>query len=179
MKYEFETFCCNCQDAYNPHSGKADVETVRQNLEKLLRNNPEFVEKECGRNAKYGINEIFKDPKHGFIVYTHIIEKGRTSPPHDHGASWAVYGQARKHTAMTEYRRLDDTQKNGWAEIAVSKQYRLEPGMVGKFGPHEIHQIRFEDNARFIRVTGSDLFVEKTLVYDIANHSVKAVGKGY
>ena len=50
--------------------------------------------------------------------------------------------------------------------------------MVGKFGPHDIHQIHFEDEARFIRVTGSDLFKEDTLTYDLVNNSVNIIGTG-
>ena len=95
MKYEFETFCCDCHDEYKLHGNRANVLVVWQNLEKLLRYNPDFVEKECGKHAKYGVHEVYKDPKPGFIVYTHIMKIGPTSPPHDHGASWAVYGQAK------------------------------------------------------------------------------------
>ena len=79
---------------------------------------------------------------------------------------------------MTEYRRLDDKSKPGHAEIEETKKYRLNFGMAGKFGPHAIHQIHFEDEARFIRVTGADLFKEDTLTYDPHNDSVNIVGTG-
>ncbi len=178
MTYEFETFCADCRDAYDPESGDADIEAIRQYLEKLLRTNTEFVEAHCGADAEYGVHEIYRDPDKGFIVYAHNFPKGRTSPPHDHGESWAVYGQAKKFTDMTEWRRLDDGSRDGFAEIEEANTYRLEPGMVGKFGPHDIHQIHFEDDARLIRVTGADLFVMDTLTYDPATHSVKTVGTG-
>ena len=103
-----------------------------------------------------------------------IFNEGKTSPPHDHGASWAVYGQAKKFTDMTEWNRWDDKSKDGYAEIKFSKKYRLDPGMAGKFGPHEIHQIHFEAGARFLRVTGSDLFLEETLSYRPDDKSVIA-----
>ena len=178
MAYEFKTFCNDCRNAYDPINGKADLETIRENLENLLQNNLEFVEKHCGPSVEIGVHELYKDEVTGFIVYAHIQDKGRTSPPHDHGASWAVYGQAKKFTDMTEWRRLDDKSKDGYAEIETTRSYRLEPGMAGKFGPHEIHQISFEDGARFVRVTGSDLFVEDTLTYNPDEKSVNVVGEG-
>ena len=178
MAYEFKTFCNDCRNAYDRINGKADLETIRENLENLLQNNLEFVEKHCGPSVEIGVHELYKDEKTGFIVYAHIQDKGRKSPPHDHGSSWAIYGQAKKFTDMTEWRRLDDKSKDGYAEIKTTRSYRLEPGMAGKFGPHEIHQISFEDGARFVRVTGSDLFVEDTLTYNPDENSVNVVGEG-
>ena len=178
MAYQFENFLNDCRDAYNPANGKANLEIIQHKLGKLLQSNQEFVESECGPLVEFGVHEIYRDPERGFIVYAHIPEKGRTSPPHDHGASWAIYGQTKKFTDMTEYRRLDDGLQDDYAKIEASKQYRLIPGMVGKFGPHEIHQISFEDGARFVRITGSDLFVENTLVYDLEANGVKSVGEG-
>ena len=178
MIYEFESFCADCRNSYNQITGEADLEIIRQNLEKLIKENSEFVETSCGANAEYGVNELYTDAQNGFIVYAHNIKTGRTSPPHDHGASWAVYGQAKKYTDMTEYRRLDDKSEAGHAEIEETKRYRLDFGMAGKFGPHAIHQIHFEDEARFIRVTGADLFKEATLTYDPENDSVNIIGSG-
>jgi predicted metal-dependent enzyme (double-stranded beta helix superfamily) len=176
MTYKFDSFCSDCREAYDKNTGKADIEIIRQNLTKLLNENSEFVEKNCGKDLEYGVHELFKDPQTGFIVYAHNFKKGRTSPPHDHGASWAVYGQARKFTDMTEYRRLDDKSKVGFAQIEETKKYRLDVGMVGKFGPHDIHQIHFEDDASFVRVTGSDLFKEDTLTYNPEENSVTVIG---
>ena len=178
MAYEFETFCTDCGNAYDQDTGEADLESIRQNLEKLIKENPKFVEEKCGASADYGVHELYTDPNLGFIVYAHNIKEGRKSPPHDHGASWAVYGQAKKFTDMTEYRRLDDMSEAGHAEIEKTKKYRLDVGMAGKFGPHDIHQIHFEDEARFIRVTGTDLFKEATLTYNPATKSVNIVGTG-
>ncbi|MEE3000130.1 MAG: hypothetical protein VX693_09405 [Pseudomonadota bacterium] len=178
MIYEFQTFCNDCRNAYNGKTGEADLEIIRQNLERLILENPDFVEEKCGSQADYGVHEIYTDPSTGFIVYAHNIKEGRTSPPHDHGASWAVYGQARKFTDMTEYRRLDDKSEAGYAKIEQTKKYRLDVGMAGKFGPHDIHQIHFEDEARFIRVTGADLFKEDTLTYNLENNSVNIIGTG-
>ncbi len=177
MTYRFEEFCADNRRAYGP-DGVADLERIRSNLERLIRDNPEFVARECDPKFDFGIRELYKDPEKGFIVYAHKSVGGRTSPPHDHGASWAIYGQAWNVTDMTEYRRTDDGSKEGHAKIERTRAYRLEPGQVGKFGPHEIHQIHFEDEAGFIRVTGADLFKVDTLTYEPETDSVKVVGAG-
>jgi hypothetical protein len=37
---------------------------------------------------------VYEDPVLGFAVVTHVYHRPKTSPPHDHGSSWAIYGQA-------------------------------------------------------------------------------------
>jgi hypothetical protein len=118
---------------------------------------------------------IYQDPDTEFMILAHVNETGKTSPPHDHGASWAVYGQAVQFTDMTEYARKDDGSEEGHAELEVARKYRLEPGMAGHFGPHQIHSIHFPDGARFIRVTGTDLTKLETLRYDMKTESVVVI----
>lgn len=177
MTYSFEQFCADNRAAYDT-SGTADLENIRQNLERLLQENKPFVDEHCGPDADIGVVELYQDPEKGFLVYAHGYPKGATSPPHDHGASWAIYGQAKEVTEMTEWNRLDDKSKADHAEIEFSKKYRLEPGRAGKFGPHEIHQIHFEAGARFVRVTGADLFSEETLSYQPDTNSVRVKTAG-
>ena len=54
-----------------------------------------------------GTRKLYEDKDLGFVVLAHCNAKPHKSPPHDHGPSWAVYGQALKHTDMSEFRRLD------------------------------------------------------------------------
>lgn len=156
MAYGLEEFCTDCRDALTADGGDGGRETIRQNLEKLLKNR-DFVAANCGPDAETGVHTLYHDDELDFHVLAHIYEKGRKSPPHDHGPSWAVYGQAVLNTDMTVWRRDDDASVDGKADLSVAKQYRIDPGMAGVFHPGEIHSIDFPDGARFVRVTGTDL----------------------
>jgi hypothetical protein len=83
--------------------------------------------------------------------------KARVSQPHDHGASWAIYGQASKYTEMTEWERQDDGRDPKHATLKPVKKYRLNPGQAGIYQDGAIHSIDYPDAARFVRVTGTDL----------------------
>lgn len=174
MAYDLEDFCEDCRSAYDADTKNADLEKIRTSLEQLLKNQT-FVQAHCGPDAENGIHTLFRDPDKDFMVMAHINDQGRTSPPHDHGASWAIYGQATEFTDMTEYQRNDDGSEDGFADLEKTKKYRLEPGMAGMFGAHEIHSIHFPDTARFIRITGTDLGTLETLRYDLENKKVTAV----
>ena len=174
MAYGVEDFCRDCKSAIDGYRGKADLDAVRGYLEKLLKNEA-FLNEHCGPDAEVGTHTLYRDPDTDFMLLAHIQDAGRTSPPHDHDASWAVYGQAVGWTDMTEYDRKDDGSQKGKAELEVSRKYRLEPGMAGYFPPHAVHSIHFPDKARFIRVTGTDLTQLATLRYNMAEKSVNEV----
>ena len=50
MAYGFESFCEDCRNAYSGTTGEANLEVIRQNLEKLIKENsdkvPEDITKE-------------------------------------------------------------------------------------------------------------------------------------
>ena len=95
-----------------------------------------------------------------------------TAGPHDHGASWAIYGQAVGYTDMTEWARLDDGSAEGVAKIEKANEYRLERGDAGIFDDFKIHSISYPAGARFIRVTGVDLSTIARARFDAENNTI-------
>lgn len=174
MGYSFDQFCADCRAALKSDPGSDGHDKVRQNLEKLLKD-AEFLAAECGPDAIPGIRTIYKDPDTDFNVLVHIYEAGKKGPPHDHGSSWAVYGQASEWTDMTLWKRKDDGDKDGFADLEQAKTFRLNPGDAGKFEVGQIHSIHFPDGAKFVRVTGTDLDAIPTNRFDPDNNAV-AVG---
>jgi predicted metal-dependent enzyme (double-stranded beta helix superfamily) len=156
MAYNLDQFITDCRTTLSRDPGPGGREQVRQNLERLLRN-PEFIEQYCGDEAPRGLKLLYEDPKLGFQVLAHINDKARVSPPHDHGESWAIYGQATKYTDMTEWAREDDGSDPRHAKLKPIKKYRLMPGEAGIYQNGAIHSIDYPDHARFVRVTGTNL----------------------
>ena len=156
MAYSLDQFIADCRTTLSRDPGPAGREQVRTDLERLLAN-PEFISAYCGDDQPRGLKVLYEDPKLGFQVLAHINDKARISPPHDHGASWAIYGQATKHTDMIEWARKDDGQDPKHAKLKPVKKYRLTPGKAGIYQNGAIHSIDYPDYARFIRVTGTNL----------------------
>ncbi len=88
---------------------------------------------------------LYEDPELGFQILAHINDKARVSPPHDHGASWAIYGQATQYTDMIEWEREDDGADPKHAKLKPAKKYRLEPGHAGIYQDGKIHSIDYPD----------------------------------
>lgn len=171
MSYSFEQFCTETRDALKDDNGPEGHETVRQNLEKLLAV-PDFIDAECGPGAEPGIRTIYQDAETGFNVLVHIYQTGKSGPPHDHGASWAIYGQVTEWTDMTIWTRKDDGAAEGLADLEKQNSFRIEPGKAGKFDVGDIHSIDFPDGSKFVRVTGTDLSAIQTNRFNAETKSV-------
>ena len=129
---------------------------------------PAFVDEAVGPAAPIGTRKLYEDKDLGFVVLAHCNPKPHKSPPHDHGSSWAVYGQAIKYTDMSEYKRLDGGSGAGEAKLEKVKSYRLEPGHAGVYDVGAIHAIDYPEGSRFVRVTGRDLDHVQRLKFDTA-----------
>jgi len=167
MTYTLDSFVKDAKAALGAETGPASREKVRVLLERLLTNKA-FVDEAVGPAAPFGTRKLYEDKELGFVVLAHCNAKPHKSPPHDHGSSWAVYGQAIKHTDMSEFRRLDGGNGAGEAKLEQVKAYRLEPGHAGVYDVGAIHAIDYPEGSRFVRVTGRDLDYVQRLKFDTA-----------
>lgn len=177
MSYTLDQFIADCRATLAKDPGPAGREQVRTRLETLLAQ-PDFIKAYCGDDQPRGMKVLYEDPKLGFQVLAHINDKARVSPPHDHGASWAIYGQATKYTDMIEWAREDNGADPKHAKLKPVKKYRLDPGKAGIYQDGTIHSIDYPDYARFIRVTGTDLDKIPRIKIDLKSGAVEQMYTG-
>jgi predicted metal-dependent enzyme (double-stranded beta helix superfamily) len=170
MSYDLDRFIADCRSILKRDPGPKGREEVRTRLERLLADE-DFVEAYCGDSVPRGLKLLYEDPELGFQILAHINDKARVSPPHDHGASWAIYGQATQYTDMVEWER-EDGGKSDTAKLKPVKKYRLLPGHAGIYQDGKIHSIDYPDGARFIRVTGTNLDNIERVRFDLASGKV-------
>ena len=174
MSYSLEQFCQDCREALTAQPGRAGRDAARGKLEALLIDE-DFKAAYLGPDQETGVQTIFEDPELDFCVLTYRANADRTSPPHDHGNSWAIYGQAEKHTDMKIYNRLSGGDGAGEAKLEMTKEFRLNPGMAGLFDVGEIHAIDHPAGSRFVRVTGTDLNNVERLRFDEASGQAEII----
>ena len=174
MSYTLQDFCAEIHAVLKEDNSPTGRERVRRCMEKLLANET-FVELLCGPDKRPGTYKLNEDPTTGAVVLAHVYEHGTVSPPHDHGASWAIYGQAVGYTDITDWKRTDDGADPARAALEAERTYRLEPGMAGLYDVGAIHSIDFPDGTRFVRVTGTDLDAIDRTAYDLKTGAVKTI----
>ena len=172
MAYTIEQFSADCHEALSRDPGPGGREVIRAKLEKLLAN-PDFVKTYLIERGS-GKTVLYHDPETDVYVMAHGTDEGnRKGRPHDHGASWAVYGQATGLTQMTVWERTDDRSETGHAELADIHTFTLEPGKAALFDTGIIHSTAHPEPARWVRVTGTDLDTIERYAYDPDRQSMK------
>jgi len=155
MAYTLSQFCKDANAILKSEPQAQALPKVAERLGELLLN-PQFVAETFSDDTPVGRRELFHDPELDFYVLAHVQEGGKTGKPHSHGTSWAIYGNAKHVTEMTEWRRTNPESEAHFELVATSK-YGLGPGQTRAYGPGVLHSTAHKDNAWVIRVTGTDL----------------------
>jgi hypothetical protein len=155
MAYALKDFCADTHAALKAEPLADALPHIAEKLSKLLLN-PAFVAETFTNDTPVGKRELHHDPELDFYVLAHVQEGAKTGVPHSHGTSWAIYGNARNVTEMTEWRRVNPESEDHVELVATSK-YGLHPGQTRGYGPGVIHSTAHPQKAWVIRVTGTDL----------------------
>jgi hypothetical protein len=155
MAYTLDDFCTDTRALLKAAPLPNALPQISDRLGRLLAN-PDFVAETFSDDMPPGRRVLHHDGETDFYVLAHVQEGNKVGKPHSHGASWAVYGNARALTEMTEWRRTNPESEPNAVLQAVSK-YRLGPGDTKAYGPGVIHSTAHPEKAWVIRVTGTDL----------------------
>ena len=156
MGYTLEQYSADCRAALMKDPGPAGREVVRQHTERACLD-PEFVARYLGPDAKDERKILYEDPDLRFCILAHVYRGAKTSSPHDHGPSWAIYSQVDGITEMTDWKLLQRPANGEPGKVEKVRTYRLTPGTAYLYNEGDLHSPRREDDTRLIRIEGIDL----------------------
>lgn len=167
MDQKLENFAADCHDILKADPGPSGLEAVREKLEPLLTD-PEFIAAHLGPDNDSNRKVLYQDAELGFCILAHVYKGSSEAPPHDHGPSWAIYGQAKGETEMTEYDKLSPASDEDPGRVSPRKTYLLQPGMAVAYPVGALHAPKREDETRLIRLEGQNLEGVKRDKYQLA-----------
>jgi hypothetical protein len=100
---------------------------------------------------------LYEDPELGFCILAHNYAGPKDSPPHDHGPSWAIYGQARGETEMTDYDRVAEPAEGKPGKARPVRTYKLTPGVAHVYNERDLHSPRRRGPTQLIRIEGLNM----------------------
>jgi predicted metal-dependent enzyme (double-stranded beta helix superfamily) len=100
---------------------------------------------------------LHEDPELGFCILGHVYHGAKDSNPHDHGPSWAIYGQARGETVMTDYVPVARPSEGQPGKARRVRDYTLKPGMAYLYNEGDLHSPRRDGPTRLIRIEGKNM----------------------
>lgn len=164
MAHTLEQFSTACRQILKAEPGPEGRQKVCALLREVLKDE-EFV-------AAYlndGTPErkvLYEDPELGFCVLAHVYQGARESAPHDHGPSWAIYGQARGETEMSEWELVEPATDKRPGKVRLVRTYTLKPGMVRLYNEGDLHSPRRRGPTRLIRIEGRNMEKVRRLPYE-------------
>lgn len=153
MSYTLDAFAADCRAALKADPGPDGREKVRQLVERALKDR-EFVATHLSENADQERRIIFEDTELGFCICAHVYKGAKKGYPHDHGPTWAIYGQAVGETEMTDWRVVTPANGNSPAKVALARTYRLKPGDAHVYHEGDIHAPMRDGPTRLLRIEG-------------------------
>jgi len=155
MTYDLSSFVTELKQTLVAQPGRDGRESVRLLLEQALAQ-PEFVNSVLTpeRNAEREI--VYQDDELKFCVCAHVYQGAKTSSPHDHGPTWAIYGQAEGETEMSDWRIVESASDDKPALAEKTKTYRMKPGDAHLYDIGDVHSPRRDAPTKLIRIEGED-----------------------
>ncbi len=164
MAMTLDDFVARCRDALKTHPGREGREQVCALVRQALQD-PGFV----AANIPEGTPErhvLYEDPELGFTVLAHAYEGAKNSRPHDHGPSWAIYGQASGETIMTDWECLARPTDAAPGKARHVRDYTMKPGDAHLYEPGVLHSPRRDASTRLLRIEGQNMDRVKRLPYE-------------
>ena len=109
------------------------------------------------QNGEHPRQILYEDKEIGFCVCGHVYNSEAIGSPHDHGSSWAIYGQASGETEMTDWEIVKERSNNEMIYVKPKKTYTMKAGDVHFYGVGDVHSPVRKEPVRLLRVEGANL----------------------
>ena len=100
---------------------------------------------------------LYEDPELGFCICGHVYAGPADGAPHDHGPSWAIYGQATGITEMTDWRIVKKGKDGEPTLVEPAKTYLMQPGDAHLYDVGDVHSPKRSAPVTLIRIEGQNL----------------------
>ncbi|MDN4017337.1 hypothetical protein [Zwartia panacis] len=165
MAHTLQQFARQCHDLLKAQPGPAGRQKVADLLKEVLVDK-QFVEANLGPNV--GEREvIYEDPELGFCIVAHNYQGAKSSTPHDHAHSWAIYGQARGETEMRDYALIEAAAGDKPGKVRQTKTYKLTPGVAHVYNEGDLHAPERVASTSLIRIEGTNMSKVKRAAYEV------------
>jgi predicted metal-dependent enzyme (double-stranded beta helix superfamily) len=164
MSPSIEKFAAECRTILTSEPGPSGRRKICLRLEMLLRD-PNFVEANL-HDATPERQVLYEDPQLGFCILAHHYKGAKDSPPHDHGPSWAIYGQAKGETEMTDFALVAPASPDKPGKAKPLRTYKLTPGMAYLYNEGDLHAPRRKGPTQLIRLEGMNMDRVKRLRFE-------------
>ena len=166
MQHILSSFAANAREILQKHNDPAGREQVASLLRDALKDRA-FVESLFDDGSPER-KVVYQDPPLGFCILAQRYKDARNGPPHDHGPSWAIYGQADGETLMSDWQPIEAAAPGKPRKVRKLREYTLSPGVAHVYNEGDVHAPTRMGPTRLIRIEGTNLEGVERGRYEVA-----------
>ncbi len=155
MPHTIEQFSTQVHNILTADAGAAGREQVRLLLEDVLKDEA-FVAAHLGDDQPER-RVLYEDPELGFLILGHVHRDAKRTKPHDHGSTWAIYGQAVGLTHMDEWEIVEPATPERPGKVRRARSYELTPGDAHLYNEGVLHSPWRDAPGKQIRIEGQHI----------------------
>ncbi|HET7155850.1 MAG TPA: hypothetical protein VFI87_10845 [Hyphomicrobiaceae bacterium] len=158
MPYALTQLAADIRETLKASPGRTGKEAIQQYVSKALTD-PAFVAAHLKERAPGGHPRevLYEDPELGFCICGHVYNGPANGSPHDHGPSWAIYGQATGVTEMTDWKIVRKGEGDQPILVEPVKTYAMQPGDAHLYDVGDVHSPKRDAPVKLIRIEGKNL----------------------
>ena len=100
---------------------------------------------------------LYEDPELGFCICGHVYSGAAIGQPHDHGPSWAIYGQASGTTEMIDWEIVEPGSGDSPSLVRPKKTYVMYPGDAHFYDVGAVHSPKRDAPTKLLRIEATNL----------------------
>ena len=158
MAYALTQLAADIRETLKSSTGRAAKDIVCEHVSKALRD-PLFLATHLKDRAPgaHPREVLYEDPELGFCICGHVYDGPANGSPHDHGSSWAIYGQATGVTEMTDWRIVEAGKGDAPTLVEPVRTYDMRPGDAHLYDVGAVHSPKRAAPVKLIRIEGKNL----------------------
>ena len=156
MSYTLEQLASDIRMTLKKDAGPSGKTKVCEHVSKALLDQA-FIAKHLTAENCAPRKVLFEDPEIGFCICGHVNEDKAVGKPHDHGSSWAIYGQAVGTTEMTDWKIIRKGESEAPSLVEPVRTYVMKPGDCQVYDVGFVHSPNRQAPTKLIRIEGANL----------------------
>jgi predicted metal-dependent enzyme (double-stranded beta helix superfamily) len=156
MSYTLEQLASEIKATLKADPGAAGKEKICNLVSKACLDS-DFVAKHLTSEACKPRKVLYEDPELKFCICGHVYSDKAVGSPHDHGGSWAIYGQAVGQTMMTDWKITTKGDASNPHLVEPVRTYAMNPGDVRFYDVGVVHSPNRQEPTKLIRIEGANL----------------------